>query len=366
MGGIADAHRRRALVARQPPEGQLAEATLPGEPVHDLDLAGVARHGAQEPLPPRPRLVGVPAHHERVEGERGVPEPAVAIVPVAHAPDEFGQGGGRRGHDAAGGRIGHRLQRDERPQHGLVPRALVRTLGGPRLPPCGGVADGRRHVAFLGHGLMRRVPREVEADFLARGHREFGHRGEIDAAHVRRGAQQESVGAGDSLDAARDAPHPRHDRPVVEADDQVHPHRHTAAHADDHAHEIGCAAARGHAVDEPHHTPLDLVLGLEDERPGPVAATDLLHLGRRGQEPAAVIGRAEERGETGAGVEAREAEPVDGPVAADERRRLAIADERVVLDAGCHDGLLVTIPCVVETASAHVDSPARVTACAYC
>ena len=45
-----------------------------------------------------------------------------------------------------------------------------------------------------------------------------------------------------------------------------------------------------------------------------------------------MLGLAEQRGEAGAGVEAREAAPVDRPVAADERRRLQIAEERVVLD----------------------------------
>jgi hypothetical protein len=59
-----------------------------------------------------------------------------------------------------------------------------------------------------------------------------------------------------------------------------------------------------------------------------------------------VIGCAEKCGEAGAGIEAREAQPVDGPIAADERSRLTIADERVVLDPRCHGGLLVTIPCI--------------------
>ena len=45
-----------------------------------------------------------------------------------------------------------------------------------------------------------------------------------------------------------------------------------------------------------------------------------------------MLGRPEERREAGAGVEAREAAPVDRAVAADERRRLQVADERVVLD----------------------------------
>ena len=47
----------------------------------------------------------------------GVAQPAVAVVPVAHAAELLGQRRRGRGHDAAGGRVGERLERDERPLH---------------------------------------------------------------------------------------------------------------------------------------------------------------------------------------------------------------------------------------------------------
>ena len=50
----------------------------------------------------------------------------------------------------------------------------------------------------------------------------------------------------------------------------------------------------------------------------------------------AVVVRAEQGGEAGTGVEAREAEPVDRALPADQRRGLQVADERVVLDALGH------------------------------
>ena len=59
---------------------------------------------------------------------------------------------------------------------------------------------------------------------------------------------------------------------------------------------------------------------------------------RRGARPAGAIsqrpcsGVAEQRGEARARVEARQAQPVDRAVAADQRGRLGVADERVVLD----------------------------------
>src|SRR5688500_5554252 len=60
-----------------------------------------------------------------------------------------------------------------------------------------------------------------------------------------------------------------------------------------------------------------------------------LGIGRR-DAPAAVLGRAQERREAGRGIEARPAQPVDRAIARDERGGLAVADQRVVFDAGGH------------------------------
>ena len=84
----------------------------------------------------------------------------------------------------------------------------------------------------------------------------------------------------------------------------------------------GALAARRHEVDDADDAVVGRPRRLEDER---VVAVAPLRSPRRvvgREQPAAVLGRAEERGEAGAGVEAREAEPVDRAVAADERRRL--------------------------------------------
>ena len=65
-----------------------------------------------------------------------------------------------------------------------------------------------------------------------------------------------------------------------------------------------------------------------------------------------MVGVAEEAGEAGAGVEAREATPVDRPLTADQRGRLQVTDQRVVLDPrhglilrpDTHAGVLVPEP----------------------
>ena len=71
-----------------------------------------------------------------------------------------------------------------------------------------------------------------------------------------------------------------------------------------------------------------------------IAALDPRQVGRRAQRPAAVLLRPDEGGEAGARVEPREAEPVDRPLARDERGGLEVADQPVVLDARRHGSTL--------------------------
>src|SRR5688572_23769999 len=60
------------------------------------------------------------------------------------------------------------------------------------------------------------------------------------------------------------------------------------------------------------------------------------HLGRWRNQPAAMLGRAEQRREAGARIEARQTEPIDRAIARDERRALAVADQRVVFNVRRH------------------------------
>ena len=85
-GGVADPHRPRPLVAGQPLELPLVEAPLAGDPVHDLQLAGIAGDRPQQPLAPRLGLVAVARPQHREQRQRRVAEPAEAVVPVATPP----------------------------------------------------------------------------------------------------------------------------------------------------------------------------------------------------------------------------------------------------------------------------------------
>ena len=112
--GVAGAHRRCAAVAGKPAEFDLLQTALAGHAVQDLHVGRAARHRAQQPFPPLDRFIGVARQQQRIEREGGVAQPAVAVVPVAHAATCFGQRGRGRSDDAAGLCEGQRLERDQR------------------------------------------------------------------------------------------------------------------------------------------------------------------------------------------------------------------------------------------------------------
>jgi hypothetical protein len=96
------------------------------------------------------------------------------------------------------------------------------------------------------------------------------------------------------------------------------------------AHHLG--NARRHEVHDGDHAGPGLELGLEHERVVAVRPPDARHGAGRRETPAAVGLGTQQGGEAGRVIEPGQAQPVDGAVAADQRRGLAIADHRVVLD----------------------------------
>src|SRR5262249_62034189 len=73
----------------------------------------------------------------------------------------------------------------------------------------------------------------------------------------------------------------------------------------------------------------------EDQRAGAVS-TRRLRGHRGGDEPAPVLGAAKQRRKARLGVEAGKAAPVERALAVDERRRLQVGQERVVLEERAH------------------------------
>src|SRR5262245_33457321 len=99
---VADAHRTRTFITRKPWELPFPEKTLTGKAIHDLCLRRTTGRSANQPIAPRRCFAIVASVHQREQCERGVAQPAIAIVPVAHASDLLGERRRRRRDDAAG------------------------------------------------------------------------------------------------------------------------------------------------------------------------------------------------------------------------------------------------------------------------
>ena len=88
---VADADRGRTLVSRQPGNLVFRQAALAGKAIHDVKLRRRSGSRAQQPVPPRLRLVVVAGIHQRKQCERRIAQPTVAIVPVPCTAEQFRQ-----------------------------------------------------------------------------------------------------------------------------------------------------------------------------------------------------------------------------------------------------------------------------------
>ena len=344
-GRVADPHRAGSLVAVQPVDLVLGEPPLTGRAVHDLEIGRIAGDGPQEPVPPALGFLLVARHHERVEGEGGVPQPAVAVVPVADASELLGQRRRGGGDDAPRRRVGERLEGEQGAPHHVAPSPLVLAGVGPRLPVLLGLLDDVVGVGWAGRRLVRRVRVEHEGHALPFPDREVGHRREVLAPRVDRRPEGHRLWSRSGCEPPVDPPHPRPHPPVVEPDREVHAHLDPASHSFHEPRHLGVLLPDRHAVHEPDRAVVGVELGLEHERVAAVAPAGRPHRPSRSQPPVAVVVPAQELGEAGLRVEAGETQPVDRAVAPDERGGVGVSDDPVVLDALGHQATLPTACC---------------------
>ena len=305
--------------------------------VHDLEVVGVAGDRAQEPVPPEARLVGVARVDERLDGQGGVAQPAVAVVPVPLAAEVLGQRRRGRGDDAAGLLVGHQSQGEQGAPYDVRVRHVVVAPRRPRALVGDGLLDGR--VSAGGSALVGRDPGHRERQLVA-GATSNSSRWRFSCATGKPGAaEHELVGTGDCGDdlLAADvaAAHPRADRAVVHPHDPLVPHPDRAAHPGEPADHVGPVVAGGHQVEEGDLAVLGGERRLEGGGVVDVAPRDVV-LARRLELPVPVAVVAEQPGEARGGVEAGQAEPVDGAVLADQCGGVPVADQGVVLDRQGH------------------------------
>ena len=204
--------------------------------------------------------------HKREQSEGRVAQPAVAIVPIAHASDCFRERSGGSRDDAAGGRVGKTFERDERAHHRVVPFVVTMTALRPFAPKLFRVAQRMLRMDFSRWLLVRRKPGEYERNTIALCDREFPNRCQIFAARLDRRSQDQSVRSRDRFKSAMPLPHPRNDLSVIEADNQLHVHPHRSAHPFDDADDVRVLAPRRHEIDQTHRTAFGFNFRLEDKR----------------------------------------------------------------------------------------------------
>ena len=315
-GAVADAHGRRVAPAAQVRELTLAEIVLAADAVHDLErvhvagaAAGRARHEGDEVL----GLVGAGADVERLQREARVTDPGVAVVPVALPADGLGQRGRGRGDDRPGGAVGQPLEHPRAELHELLVRAVVDVvLELPRAPAFDRVVDA---AGDLGRrGRLRRIG---------------------DGRHA--GADDDLVRAAEGATAfvglAEERPHeavlgPRRElhRQLDRAGDTLNLAQQLVRRVE--AERMAALSlCERERVAQHHRAGPGRERRLEHEGVRQVAALDRVFADGRDR-PVARVG-IEDPAEDRRAVEARQAEPVDRAVRADERGRVAVGEQAV-------------------------------------
>ena len=165
---------------------------------------------------------------------------------------------------------------------------------------------------------------------------ELADGGHIFAAQMHRRTQDHHVRPGDGAQRAVFEPrHPGHDGAIAEAQNQLGAHRQLAARADQKTHDGRMLPAHRHEIDQGGCAVIGLEMGFEHQSVRPIPAGDAGFPARRNR-PSPVFAGAEQRRKAGLRIEPRAAEPVDRAIAGDQRRGTAIADDRIVFDAGGH------------------------------
>ena len=168
MRTVADAHRPR--IAEPTPVAELLFPEL-GAAVHVVQHTqlrpGEARR-VQHPVEECARLVEIAETGERAHRERGVPQPAVAVIPVAIRAKRFGKRRGRCRNHGPGERVGEQLERQCAANDCVAIGSRVSRLRAPPAPPAQSVLDAllrchaeRRYDADVGLRIRERAAQPI-------------------------------------------------------------------------------------------------------------------------------------------------------------------------------------------------------------
>ena len=352
-GAVADPHRMRPRVPGQLVARGLGEVAAPVDAVHDLERPVAVGLEVGEELH---ELVGLPVEVQEVEGlkrEGRVPDPGVAVVPVALSAGRLGQRGGGCRHRRAGRHVGEALDRER----GALDRVAPAVVGEPGAAQPAPPVAGRRRQAPVG---LVHVLRHDEA--LGPGERAVGLLALLERVpgphpvalyaerHVRPQPHREAVAAcvGRVTVVAHERPGGGCP-PVVEVRvaDQLHVDVPLEAEHRPHQHVVAVVVGRGAGVRRDLVLPVagahrqrvanehpaggGLPRGGHDVRPGLVDARRR-HVDPERAEPERARLAVQQHPEHARRVEARHAEPVDRTVRGHEGGGVAVGQEGVVGD----------------------------------
>src|SRR5262249_48025458 len=160
------------------------------------------------------------------------------------------------------------LQRDERAFDRFRPRPDIRTAIAPSAPER---FRARQRIETIDRGrrtLKGSAIGEDKGDGLAGLDRELADRSKIFAVEGDRGAQEQTLRAGNRVyRAVVELVDPWHGRPVVEARYKLSRKNHSSRSTDHDPHKIS-AVGRRHEIDHRRRAGRDLEFGFEDQRAG--------------------------------------------------------------------------------------------------
>ena len=167
-------------------QGNFIEAAATIDAVEDLDVAPVVIERIDLGLQPVHEAAGLVSKadaEQRVQGEGGVADPGVTVVPVADTPQFFGQAASGRGDDGAGGLVGEQLQNEGGALDHLAPPTLVGALGEPVAPVGNGLLKQSGAFSLCGRMVVGGVVPH-DADGESQGLPFVEHEGADDTAFV--------------------------------------------------------------------------------------------------------------------------------------------------------------------------------------
>ena len=346
-GAVSDPHRLSAPVAAQVVERRLGQLLLAADPVHDLKLRIARADRLHEGHEVR-RLVVEAERVEGPEGEGGVADPGVAVVPVADAAGRLGERGRQRRDHAARRRVHQPLQGEGRALELRAPPVVGEPAAPqPLAPALRGLLEQLLGLVDVG-GHVGGVARPAEGDVAAVAGRELPAAVERPVGDVEGDVREQAqlalpdpcgcaeavlvrlpAGGLAAVVGPRLADELRLDlagRAVHRPDQHVMGAEPLARLALDllHGHDQAVADHRPARLGRPGR--------LDHVRPGQVAAGEGDPLVGTEPQPSRVA--IEDRAEHARRVEAGQAEPLDRAVGGEQGAGLAVGEEAVGADRG--------------------------------